>query len=75
MKVNALPNPLLSRIMRDILKIIRALNVNKSHSHDDVPMGMAKISLVISQKDEFQNGGYKKAKNAKFSEKRTFLNS
>ena len=73
MKVNAVPTTLLSRIMRDISKIIRALNVNKSHSHDDVPVGMAKTSLVIRQKGESQSEGYKKAKDAKFSEKRTFL--
>ena len=30
-------------------------------------------SLVIKQKGESQNGGNKKAKHAKFSEKRTFL--
>ena len=31
------------------------------------------ISMVIRQKDESQNGGNKKVKHAKFSEKRTFL--
>ena len=32
-------------------------------------------SLVIGQKGESQNGGNKKTKHAKFSEKRTFLTS
>ena len=30
-------------------------------------------SSVIRKKEEFQNGGNKKSKHAKFSEKRTFL--
>ena len=31
------------------------------------------ITSIISQKDQSQNGGNKKTKHAKFSEKRTFL--
>ena len=35
----------------------------------------SKNSTVIRQKDETQDGGSKKTKHAKFSEKRTFLTS
>ena len=42
---------------------------------NDVDWICAKIqnSSVIRQKDEYQNGCFKKTKHAKFSEKRTFL--
>ena len=35
--------------------------------------GLQHLSLVIRQKGETQNGGNKKTKHVKFSEKRTFL--
>ena len=35
---------------------------------------VTQIASVVRQKGESQNGGFKKTKHAKFSEKRTFLN-
>ena len=55
----------------DVLVDTRDSRVNISSQKN----GSKDKTSVIRQKDESQNGGNKKTKHAKFSEKRTFLTS